>query len=853
MKSARWLGLLLLLVGAMLFLMRWKQERAATSAPGSAVVEALVETASTAGNKPESAPLAPAAATAEALAAKADDPPEGANHLQVTVVDSSDRPIEGALIRTASLAERRRPVQTGLARAFATSAHGMADVLWPTQKIERLEITVAKDEYGARKMSWDLGAGDLVPANYRVKLWSAFHVGGTVVDPEGKPVADATVKLHRFWPASFPRATQGEDAEFAAQTHTTGADGRWSAGHVSAELIERIFIMGSHTNFIATRVSMGGRPDIISALQAGTHRLQLARGLSARGRVVNEQQQPIVGAEVVAGRKYSENRRKARTDEQGRFTVLNVDTGRVDFAASADGYAPGFKTQDVGAATEEIVIQLEKGATIRGVVQDESQQPIQDVRVVLEGDSTYDRIDFSTKTDAEGKFEWRSAPNQPVPFYVGKEGYQQKRNVMLKPDFANVVTLQLNRKITGQVVDAETEKPVTRFTAASGRVYSDDRFSANSSETKEFKNERGEFTLEVHEENANGVQVTAVGYAEQVQRLPAAENGEVKMLIKLKSSPTLAGVVVTSEGRPVPGAGVALVDQQFANGRTVQFTRGQLVNASARNKVIRTDAAGRFEIPSPPETGLVVAANGTGYGSASIAEVRASGVITLQAFGRIDGMLLQGSQPGAGQQVQLTAPNTALLFDWETMRKTTDAQGLFSFEDVPAGTFAIVRLIKTSPNSWSHSHSKPVVVQAGQTTDIVLGGTDATLQGQVKFETPPADSDYRLAVSLSPELPSLPGGLTPEERRAYMNSEAWKEQMKQQKHYTGTVNPDGSLNLDAVAPGQYALVVRAFKNGEEEYRSSPIATGGTTVTVPVGASPSTPIHVGEVVLKAAKK
>ncbi len=851
MKSARWLALLLLLVGAMLFLMRQKQERTATAAPDSAVVEAVVETVSTAGNKPESAPLAPADAPAQ----KADDPLEGANHLQVTVVDDSDRPIEGALIRTALLAERRRPVQTSLLRAFATSAHGMADVLWPTQKIERLEIIVAKDEYGARKMNWDLGAGDQVPANCRVKLWSAFRVGGTVVDPEGKPVADATVKLHRFWPASFPRAMQGEDAEFAAQTHTTGADGRWSAGHVSAELVERIFIIGSHTNFIATRVSMGGRSDIISALQAGTHRLHLTRGFSARGRVVNEQQQPVAGAEVTAGRKYSENRRKARTDAEGRFTVLNVDTGRVDFAASADGYAPGFKTQDVGAVTEEIVILLEKGSTIRGVVQDEAQQPIKGASVVLQGarsEPLTDRMEFSTETDAEGKFAWCSAPNQTLQFYVGLSGYQQKRDVMLEPNFDNVVTLRLNRKITGQVVDAETDQPVTRFTAASGRVYSDDQFSANSSETKEFKNERGEFTLEVHEENVNGVQVTAVGYAEQVQKLPAAENGEVKILIKLKPSPTLAGIVVTTGGRPVPGAGVALVDQQFASGRSIQFVRGQLVNASARNKVIRTDAAGRFEFSSPPDAGLVATANGTGYGSATIAEVRASGVITLQAFGRIDGILLQGSRPGAGQDVHLTAPNTALRFDWETMRKTTDAQGLFSFEDVPAGTFAIARLYKTSPNAWQQSHTTPVVVQAGQTTDIVLGGTDATLQGQVKFETPPSDSDYRLTVSLNQDQPLLPEGLSPEERRAYYSSDAWKELMKQQKRYTGTVNPDGSLNLDGVAPGQYALVIKAFKNGEEEYRSSPIATGGVTVTVPVGASPSTPIHIGEVVLKALK-
>lgn len=860
MKSTKWLVLLLVLVGAMLFLMRQKPGAPGPSTAGEPTAEAsaestLVPKEPAAHAVAEPAALASPIANTVSVTVQSNDSLAGAHHLQVIVLDINNQPIEGAAIKTSFRAEQRRPAFTNLSRTFTTSSRGMADVLWPTQKIEQFQLLVSKDEYGPRKMIWDFQAGDQVPANYTVKLKGSIHVGGFVVDPEGNPIAEATVSLGRFWGGGDEIKNQGEEADFPLQKHTTGADGRWTARNLPPELLQNISVTGSHSNYLENRLTMGSKAAVESELRAGTFKLVLTRGLAARGRVVNEQQQPIAGADVRAGRKYSGGRQQTKSDEQGRFSFLNVSTGRVDFTASAEGYAPNFKNQEIGTSTEEVVIQLEKGSVIRGVVQDESLQPIEGVRVSLEGPPTepsYDLFEFSATTDSEGKFEWRSAPNKPLQFYFGKLNYQHKRNVSLKPAEDNVITLKLNRKITGQVVDADTDKPVTRFTAASGRSYGEYQSYGDSGAGKEFKNEEGLFTLEAHEENANAVQVTASGYAEQSQTLPVAERGEVKLLFKLKPSPTLAGTVVTPDGRPVPDAKVALVDNNVTGGRSVQFVRGQLRSQSSRTKLITTDAAGHFEIPSPPETGMVVAANGTGYGSATIAEVRASGVITLQSFGNIDGILLQGSQPGAGQEVYLTAPNSALRFDWETMRKTTDAQGFFSFEDVPEGTFAIVRLIKTSPDTRSLSHSTPVVVRAGQTTDIVLGGTDATLHGQVKFETPPADSDYRLAVSLSPERPSLPGGLSPEERRAYMNSEAWKEQMKQQKHYTGTVNPDGSLNFDAVAPGQYALVVKAFKNGEEEYRSPYIASGGISVTVPVGASPSAPIHIGEVVLKAAK-
>lgn len=781
-----------------------------------------------------------------------DERQEG-NHLQVTVLNEQGQALDGASVRASVRVARGSPSLSEFNRTVTTTAQGVADVLWPPQPFEQLELVISMDDYGARKMVWDLKTGDTIPATYTVKLKSGVQVGGLVVDTEGNPVADATVSLNRYWTGGEERLNKGEETTFPSQKHTTGPDGHWSARSLPPELVHRIFIGATHPDFISVQVSMDGKAEAEKELRAGTYKLALKRGLVVRGRVVNQQQEPIARARVWAGRRFSRERQETRTDADGRFTFRNVNAGKVDFSASADGYAVAAKTHEVSATTEELVFQLVPGSVIGGTVQDESGQPIRGVRVVLEGspgEESYDRYEFSATTDREGRFEWSSAPNQPMPFYFGKSGYEQKRGVKLKPGEDSVVTLRRNRQILGQVLDAETEKPVTRFTVAIGRSPSPGQFYADSGRAKEFMSAEGRFAVEADEEESNGIQASANGYAEQMQPLPAAEHGQVKVVFKLKPSKPLVGTVVTPDGQPVSGASVALVGDG-PGGRTVQFARGNLRAYGSRAKLVTTDASGHFEIQSPPESGTVVAANGTGYGSATVVEIQRSGALTLQVLGRIEGVLMQGAAAGAGQELTLNFPSSGVYFEFESTTQTTDSAGRFTFDKVPAGKVSLVRLVKTSSRSRAHSHRKEVVVAPGQTTQVTLGGTDATLHGQVKFETAPEEKDYLLTAQLSTVLPQPPPDITPEQRAAFYSSAEWKEKTADMKHYAAVIGPDGRLMLDSVEPGQYTLRVTAQKADDESFGAKPLARGEATVMVPQGAQPGTPIQIGEVVLKRA--
>jgi hypothetical protein len=188
--------------------------------------------------------------------------------------------------------------------------------------------------------------------------------------------------------------------------------------------------------------------------------------------------------------------------------------------------------------------------------------------------------------------------------------------------------------------------------------------------------------------------------------------------------------------------------------------------------------------------------------------------------------------------------------DFNGYKSTTDEQGQFTFEKVPPGDGAIVRLISTSPNSWTHSDSTPVSVKPGETTKVKLGDAGALLKGTVRFETPPADGEVpNIEGTLSSQTPNLPSFNSSAEARAFYSSPEWKELNKLRKNYAIASSPDGSFTVDNVVPGTYSLNITARKGGDQLWMHPPIAAGQTSVTVPDSANPLSPINIGEILLR----
>ncbi|MCC7376755.1 MAG: carboxypeptidase regulatory-like domain-containing protein [Verrucomicrobiales bacterium] len=786
--------------------------------------------------------------------------PEPNGHLWVTVQNGQSQPLPGVQIRVRVKAAGESDPGIALTNVFTTDAQGLADVLWPTEGTERLQIHLSKPEFSARTMAWDLKTGDTIPTTHTVQMRSALKIGGSVVDPDGNPIAGANVVLSRYWMGGERRLAKGDDVDFERQEHTTGADGRWSAGSVPPEILTRISVSAKHPDFLNARVIGDPTRETLERLTNQTHVLTLLRGLDARGRVVNEQDQPIADATVWLGGRDTVERQETKTDADGRFTCRNVKEEKTLFSVLARSYAPADQYQKVQADMPDVVFRLAPGAVVRGRVENARGEPLAGARVQLEGNGNIGRTyEFGTRTDDNGRFEWDGAPKETMQFYLHAPGYEQKRNHSIPPDQDNVIVLRTKRRVLGQVVDAESGAPLTRFRLASGQTMPglrlpgmSDSFLADYPGLNDHTAADGRFELELDEEETNAIQAEAEDHATTVENLPAAQDDVVNLTVRLKPSSGLRARVVDAAGRPVGGVSVTVVgsamDAQTRH-QAAQFKAGRF-SVQWREGVVTTTDDGSFSLLSPPLAGWVHAANEIGFASLPLAAVRSSGQLVLQPYGRIEGTLTVLGQPQVGEEFLLGLSPMGLQADFNLHRVTTDAQGRFVFEQVPPGNVTVVRLIKTTPTSWTYGQQTPVQVEPGQTARIVVGNAGVVVQGRARLENPPTGEEWILNGYLQTRGPTIPASFqSPAEAEAFFATPEWVEHQKTQKHYPVKVAADGSLLLDSVVPGIYTLTVNADVPGDQPWNTKTIATGMTEVTVPAESDPLVPVQVTELVLK----
>lgn len=768
--------------------------------------------------------------------------------LQLTVLDAQGRPLGDAKVT----ARARNSESSPATRKFVTDGAGVALVRYSESGLRTLEVTAEHVDYSGRQVLWDLKSGDTIPASYTLKLAAEVTIGGTVVDTSQVPISGAEISLHRFWTGNDSDPNKkGEQAAFLNQKQTTDTQGRWQARGLPLELLDHIGFDVKHADFVGTNITVGGNATTEKQLRDGTHRIVLQRGLQVLGRVLDQSDNPVTGAKVWAGRKFFRDRQDTVSDTQGRFSFHSVAGGEMLFSVMAKGLSPASKTVNVQPGMDELLFRLGTGSTIRAHVQDESGNPVANARVGLEGrpgEAAYDAYEFSGNTDDQGDFAWDSAPDQPMPFYIFHPGFEAKRGVRLRPNEENTVTMRRSREVQGQVLDATTEQPVTKFSLRTGQASPDNANLFGVIRNQEFSAADGKFSLSIDEESDDAIAAYADSYSDIIQRMPQAQNGVVQMTLRLKPSAGISGVVLAPDGTPAPGVSVAFAAEGPRS--TIQLTGGRLRSFNQRSRVTITDADGHFQISSVPDEGMVAAAGEPGFGRAPLIEVRNSGILQLQAWGRIEGSLRIGGQPGVGKELLFNLSQVGIMADFNGYKATTDDQGQFTIEKVPPGDGSIVRLIRTSPNSWSHSDSTPVTVLAGQTTEVTLGGNGAMLVGRIRFDNPPTNAAaMSFEGHLSGQMPAQSAFNSPDEARAYHSSPEWMALMRTRKNYSIEMRPDGSFSIDDVAPGAYSLNVFVRAGGQLSFQSPMLGSGSTPVSVPDTFDPATPIDIGEVLVR----
>ena len=354
-------------------------------------------------------------------------------------------------------------------------------------------------------------------------------------------------------------------------------------------------------------------------LQAGERKtgleVRLETGGGFSGRVVDRDGQPVPGASVHAARRSEGGGAmvfridtggrggpgggrgmRGRSEESltpslagpdGLFRIGGVRAGVWNLEVTAPGFAPraidGVNVAEGEARKELGDVALDPGAVVAGQVLNPAGEPVPYAEVTL-------RRDFAslgqTTAGADGRFSIGDlAPGEPVTMAVDAEGYAAVEQSGVTPPAAGLtVTLGAAARVSGTVLDRETEKPITDFALTVSRSRSASGGGAAISMLMQgpettFQAADGTFVLDDVDPGSLTITARAPGWRPAVLReLEVAAGDELEgVVFTLDRGVAISGVAVDDQGKPLPGvsvdrkaAGEGGMVRRMAGGETTQ-------------------------------------------------------------------------------------------------------------------------------------------------------------------------------------------------------------------------------------------------------------------------------------------
>jgi protocatechuate 3,4-dioxygenase beta subunit len=499
--------------------------------------------------------------------------------LSGTVVDKSGRPVEGVRI-TLGYMKGTQGLQV------VALSHEDGRFRFPqlppggTFDLTAVRTGFARTQATARTAP----AGQPSPPA-RIVMEDGQTAFGRVVDPGGRPIPGAAVKLR----------TEGQSSADAV----SDAEGRFEFRHLSPG---RISVLASHPDHAPAFLNQFEIPSGNPRVDLGT--LRLPPGEFIEGRVTNSRGTPIEGAAVWVhpgeGRNLSmfwasEDPEPLRTAPDGTFRAGNLEGGqrfhvRVEHSGYVEASLPG-----VEAPTQEpLQIELKAARSLSGRVTGPEGEPVADASLnwfQSEGGGGYSSRSLGT-SDADGRFQVTGFPPGPLSLVVSAEGYvpRQIEGLQIPGDREPEelqITLQRAITLEVRVLNAEGEPvPDARVFAqpvAQGMRVEEDRlppfflsphFARQGSDRTDVA---GRCRLTVPKPGSYWVSASRQGPAVRTQ--VTARPGSNAVEIRLPAGAEVSGRVVDENGAAIPRAHVRLQQSQELQQRTWSGADGAFVFA----------------------------------------------------------------------------------------------------------------------------------------------------------------------------------------------------------------------------------------------------------------------------------
>ncbi|MDD5011536.1 MAG: carboxypeptidase regulatory-like domain-containing protein [Phycisphaerae bacterium] len=296
-------------------------------------------------------------------------------------------------------------------------------------------------------------------------------IGGIVKNQELEPIQGAEVKVLA-------------DTETARNqlvgVFKTDVNGVWRCDNFPQNAAAAS-ITAAHPDYIPMEIYQQAA---IEQLKDFSFEMILESGVTVIGRVIDQQQNPLQ-AIIIKGPFESGSENVQTCDADGWFSFDNVTPGVEVFTAQYSGFRPQVLPVEIKADMPPVIFTLEEGNIIRGTVINTDNLPLEGASVKVSSWQGVKSLNFETKTDTNGYFEWLDAPEDEVLFDIQAEGYMSAQKFPMKSgDDDYVITLSLPSTIGGSVASSEPDIPIENFKITVGYYFDEVNVSwqeANSS------------------------------------------------------------------------------------------------------------------------------------------------------------------------------------------------------------------------------------------------------------------------------------------------------------------------------------------------------------------------------------
>ncbi len=395
------------------------------------------------------------------------------NLVELTVLDEQGQPAGNADLE---IKYRIRNVDRQLIARAGTNKQGQVNLQLDAGEITSLTVQCELDGHVPHMVARDIWSGDLeFPFRHKLELNLGAPVRGRVVDDQGEPIAGATIRVSSL-AQDVPNPNWNIE-RFDYGLETSDHDGYFSMVHLPVGKEKGIRFIVDHPDYLgpalANVYSRERDPHPFSGV------IRLPTGASITGQVTDAAGQPVGEAVVRLGNHVGgSDVPTARSGVDGRFRLTGCWPGTSALTVQARGHAP--QTIEIESAIGQVTeqdFQLQPSHTLTGTVIDRSGKPVAGAVVRIHGWQGRDVLDWQTKTDAQGRFQWNDAPAEPVTLDVFADDLLAGLNHQLTPDQENgPVKLWPIIEVWGSVFDTDGKPVAKKITIVWGTLGPDASF-----------------------------------------------------------------------------------------------------------------------------------------------------------------------------------------------------------------------------------------------------------------------------------------------------------------------------------------------------------------------------------------